>query len=84
MITLEELGQAIATRRKSLKLTQGALASRARIGRSTLDALENGRTGELGFSKVSRILAALDMSLRVIDAPARRPTLEDLLSEDDD
>ncbi len=65
-------------------MTQAALAKRAGVGHSTLDALENGRIGELGFSKVSKILSALGMELRVEAAAGRRPTLDDLMEEERD
>lgn len=84
MLDLIDLGQAIATRRRSLKLTQTALAARAMVGRTTIDALENGRASELGFTKVTRILSALGMGVRLVERPAGRPTLEDLLRERDD
>ena len=84
MLDLTILGRTIAARRSALKLTQVVLAARARVGRATLDALENGRSGELGFIKVARILAALDLDLRVVEAGRGRPTLEDLLAEDND
>jgi transcriptional regulator with XRE-family HTH domain len=84
MLDLPTLGKRIAERRSALKLTQNALAKSAHVGRTTLDALENGRTGELGFSKIVRILAALDLDLHVTPASRGRPTLEDLLDEDDD
>lgn len=84
MIDLPTLGETIAARRSTLRLTQAALAMRAKIGRTTLDALENGRIGELGFAKIARILAALDLDLRVVEARRGRPTLEDLQAENDD
>jgi transcriptional regulator with XRE-family HTH domain len=84
MLDLPTLGKRIAERRSALKLTQTALASAAHVGRATLDALENGRAGELGFAKIARILAALDLDLRIAPAARGRPTLEDLLAEDDD
>ncbi len=84
MTDLWEIGALIASRRKALKLTQKALADRARVGRTTLDALENGRVGELGFTKVARILTALGRGLRIVEAPGRRPTLEDLRNDHDD
>jgi transcriptional regulator with XRE-family HTH domain len=59
------------------------LASRAGIGRSTLDALENGRTSELGFGKVARLLASLALELQIVDARRSRPTLDDLRNDDD-
>ena len=76
------IGDQIAAARKNLRLSQSDLARRARISRATLDALENGRLGELGFSKISKILAALGLQLRIQEAGARRPTLDDLMEED--
>lgn len=84
MLTLSTLGEQIAVRRKSQGLSQSALAQRAGIGRTTLDALENGRTGELGFSKISKLLAALGLELSIQESSARRPTLEDLMREEND
>jgi transcriptional regulator with XRE-family HTH domain len=63
-------------------LSQTVLARKARISRATLDALENGRLGELGYTKVVNILTALGLELKLHEANARRPTLEELMSED--
>jgi transcriptional regulator with XRE-family HTH domain len=84
MLDLTSIGSTIAEQRKSLKLTQRELAHRAGISRATLDALENGRTGELGFSKVARILTALGLDLTLQKAGSPRPTLEELIEEDRD
>ena len=84
MLDLVSLGERIAQRRSALKLTQAALALRAMVGRATVDALENGRARELGFAKVARILSALNLDLQIVDAGHDRPTLEDLLKENDD
>jgi transcriptional regulator with XRE-family HTH domain len=84
MLNLPTIGAEVASRRKALGLSQSALARKARISRATLEAFENGRSGELGFSKVSRILSALDLELRLQDANLQRPTLEELLEEDRD
>lgn len=65
-------------------MTQSALAVRARVGRTAIDELENGRARELGFTKVARILAVLDLGLRLVETPRSRPTLDDLLRDDDD
>jgi hypothetical protein len=81
MLPLYLLGEQIAIKRKSLGLTKPTLAKRARIGLSTLDALENGRMGELGYSKITNILAALGLELKLQKASARRPTLEELMEE---
>jgi transcriptional regulator with XRE-family HTH domain len=84
MLTLPVLGEQIVAKRKALRLTQPALAKKARIGLSTLEALENGRLGELGYSKITSILSALGLELKLQDARARRPTLEELMEEQRD
>lgn len=83
MLSLDALGMQIAARRAERKLTQAALAQRAKVGRSTLDALENGRLGELGLHKIGRILAVLGLELAVVET-RRRPTLEELVRDDDE
>jgi transcriptional regulator with XRE-family HTH domain len=83
-MTLVSLGEQIAARRKALGLTQAVLAKRAKVGHSTLDALENGRLGELGLSKIIRLLSALELELKIQEAGRRRPTLEELMEENRD
>jgi len=82
MLDLISVGQNVAEQRKKLKLSQSALARKAGVSRNTLDALENGRAGELGFSKLSRLLAALGLELKLQQAGSQRPTLDELLAED--
>jgi transcriptional regulator with XRE-family HTH domain len=82
MLELTSIGQQIAQRRKALKLTQAALARKAGISRATLEALENGRAGELGFAKLTKLLAALGLELKLQEAGSHRPTLDELLRED--
>ena len=81
MLSLTTLGDQIAARRKSLGLSQATLADRSAIGLSTLEALENSRIGELGYSKINRILAALGLELKLQEASTRRPTLDELVAE---
>jgi transcriptional regulator with XRE-family HTH domain len=76
------LGARIAAKRKQLGYTQTELARKASISRPTLAALENGRSGELGFTKITKILSALGMELKVQEASSRRPTLDELIEED--
>lgn len=78
---LFESGAEIAARRRAMGLSQRELATQSWIGRSTLDALENGRMGELGCSKVNRVLTILGLELRLHEISRRRPTLEELLEE---
>jgi transcriptional regulator with XRE-family HTH domain len=84
MLTLFSLGEQVTTKRRALGLTQLALAKKAKIGLSTLDALENGRLGELGYSKITNILSALSLELKLQEASARRPTLDELMEEERD
>ena len=81
MLPLIDIGEQIAIKRRALGWTQRALARNAGVGLSTLDALENGRLGELGYSKINNILTALGLELKLQQASARRPTLEELLME---
>ena len=82
MLTLPALGERIAAQRKRVGLSQSELAHKASISRATLDALENGRAGELGFSKIAKLLSALGLELKLQDATSRRPTLDELMEED--
>lgn len=84
MLTLSSIGEQIAERRKSLRLSQTALAKQAGVGRTTLDALENGRSGELGFSKITKLLTALGLELTLKESASRRPTYDELIREEDD
>jgi transcriptional regulator with XRE-family HTH domain len=74
----------VAEQRKKQKLSQTELARKAGISRATLDALENGRAGELGFAKLVKLLAALGLELKLQAATSHRPTLDELLQEDHD
>ena len=74
MLSLALLAEQIASKRKSLGLSQAALAKKARVGRTTLDALENGRLGELGYSKITNILSALGLELKA--AGSKRATAD--------
>jgi transcriptional regulator with XRE-family HTH domain len=84
MLDLGSIGYQIAERRKTLKLSQTTLASKAGVSRATLDALENGRAGELGFSKLTKLLNALGLELKLQPAASQRPTLDELMQEDRD
>jgi transcriptional regulator with XRE-family HTH domain len=84
MLDLISLGDHIAKRRKSLKLSQTELARKAGVSRATLDALENGRASELGFSKLTKLLTALGLELKLQAVSSPRPTLDELMQEDRD
>jgi len=84
MFDLIFIGDEIAKRRKTLKLSQAELARKAGVSRATLDALENGRAGELGFSKLTKLLAVVGLELKLQAAGSHRPTLDELVEEDRD
>ena len=70
-MNLHTMGRLIAERRRAKRLTLHELAAAAGVGRSTLAALEAGKAAELGFAKVVRLCAAVDLVLE-----ARPLTLE--------
>jgi transcriptional regulator with XRE-family HTH domain len=84
VLDIISLGGSIAEQRKKLKLSQADLSRKAGISRATLDAVENGRVGELGFSKLTKLLAALGLELMLQTASSQRPTLDELMQEDRD
>ena len=84
MLSLKALGERIASARRALKLTQTTVAESAGVSRPTLASLENGRAGELGFSKIARILSVLGLELRLSTANLQRPTLDELLADNSD
>jgi len=84
MLTLSLLGAQIAGARKKRGWSQAELAKRASVSRATIEALENARTGELGFSKVTKILSTLGMELKLLETASIRPTLDELMQEESD
>jgi transcriptional regulator with XRE-family HTH domain len=81
MLTLSFIGSQIASARKKQQWSQADLAKQAAVSLATIGALENGRMGELGFSKITRILAALGLELKLEQRGAGRPTLDELMQE---
>jgi transcriptional regulator with XRE-family HTH domain len=84
MLSLDDLGASIAPARKANRLSQLELARKAGVSRSTIDLLENGRAREIGYSKLTRILAAIGLELKLQAIARERPTLDDLLKENAD
>ena len=83
-MTLRDIGDMIADKRRLLGLRQSDLAAKAGLSRATVEALENGRAREIGFSKLTRLLAVLGMEFAVRPIGNHRPTLDELLAEDSD
>ncbi|MBX2830180.1 MAG: helix-turn-helix domain-containing protein [Rhodospirillales bacterium] len=76
-----DIGETIRNHRRAKRIRQVDLAAKAGVSRSTLVALENGKLHELGIRKIEKLLAILDLRLTTEAATARRPTLEDLVRE---
>ncbi|WP_032114299.1 XRE family transcriptional regulator [Candidatus Paracaedibacter symbiosus] len=70
MQTLVELGEAVATRRRSLGLKQGDVAVRAGVPQETLSRFERGKLAEFGSRKLLAVLAALGMELQFLEVGA--------------
>jgi len=68
---LRNIGRLVGERRRATGLTLPQLAAAARVARSTLAALEAGKLKELGFNRVVRICAAIELAVDV-----RPPVLE--------
>lgn len=80
MIDYQELGATIARLRKEQKVTQTVMAEHLGISRATINALEKGRSGDIGVRKVMKMLDYLGYELAVRDK-SPWPTLEELRRE---
>jgi HTH-type transcriptional regulator / antitoxin HipB len=78
--TLQELGEAVAERRKALGLRQQAVAEQAGITPESLSRFERGRSAEFGSRKLLAVLAVLGMELNVIRS-GQSGTLDELRQE---
>jgi len=80
MQTLQELGAAVAERRRALGLQQGEVAARTGLSQASLSRFERGRSGEFGARKLLAVLAVLDAELDLI-AAGQSGTLDELRRE---
>jgi HTH-type transcriptional regulator / antitoxin HipB len=63
MQTLAELGQAVSSRRKALRLNQDEVAQRSGITRESLVRFERGQVSEFGSRKLLAVLAVLSLEM---------------------
>jgi transcriptional regulator with XRE-family HTH domain len=70
MQTLQELGEAVASRRRTLRLKQGEVAARAALSQALLSRFERGRAAEFGSRKLLAVLAVLGMELQFTELGA--------------
>lgn len=80
MSDIQEIGELLYRRRKTLGLSQQQVASANGMSRVTLSRFENGKLPEIGIRKVMAICATLGLELTVKDA-SQRPTLQELINE---
>ena len=66
MQTLQELGEAVAARRKLLGLKQSDVAAMAGVTPESLSRFERGRVAEFGSRKLLAVLAVLGAALDMI------------------
>lgn len=70
MQTVPELGETVATRRRSLGLKQGDVAARAGISQELLSRFERGKSAEFGSRKLLAVLAVLGMEVKFAEIGA--------------
>jgi transcriptional regulator with XRE-family HTH domain len=80
MKTLAELGEAVAVRRKALKLRQGEVAARAGLTRGYLVGFERGQATEFGSRKLLAVLAVLGLEISFTEV-GKSGTLDELRRE---
>ncbi len=80
MQTLQELGEAVAARRKQLGLKQGDVAVMAGVTAESLSRFERGRSAEFGTRKLLAVLAVLGAELDVM-AQGQAGNLDELRRE---
>ena len=68
MNTLQELGEAVAARRRERHLTQAELARRAGLTRELVTRFERGLVTEFGSRKLLAVLAVLDLEMTFLEA----------------
>jgi transcriptional regulator with XRE-family HTH domain len=80
MRALPELGEAVAAKRKALKLSQTEVANRAGLTRETLVRFERGQLSEFGSRKLLAVLAVLGLEVSFTEV-GRSGTLDELRRE---
>ena len=80
MQTLQDLGAAVAARRKQLRLRQNDVAARAGVTAESLSRFERGRSAEFGSRKLLAVLAVLGAELDVM-AQGQSGNLDELRRE---
>ena len=80
MQTLTELGEAVAARRKALRMSQSDVASRSGLTRESLVRFERGQLTEFGSRKLLAVLAVLRLEISFTEV-GMSGTLDELRRE---
>ncbi len=80
--TLASIGQTVRNARRAKRLSQDRLAALSGVSRPRIAALEGDRITDITFGNLLAILHALDLDLRVTPLNRKRPTLDELRSDD--
>jgi transcriptional regulator with XRE-family HTH domain len=80
MQALAELGQSVSRRRKSLRLSQQAVAQRSGITRELLVRFERGQVSDFGSRKLLAVLAVLGLEMTFTEV-GMSGTLDELRRE---
>ena len=79
-MTLAEIGPVLKRARREAGLSQEELARPLGMSRATISAIESGRCDEIGFQKLSALLASVCLEVSV-GVRKRRPTINELRAE---
>lgn len=83
MLEIDDIAAALREQRKRLGLNQHELAEKAGVSRILIAKFETGRYREIGIGKLVRMLNAVGLDLRLTALNHQRPTLEDLMAENE-
>lgn len=79
-----DVGELVRETRRQKKMTQAELAEKSGVSRVRIVQLERGEVFDMTWSNVTGLLEALELSLRIGEANAGRPVLEDIQEQKDD
>lgn len=83
MLHLSDIAAQIRDTRRAKKITQATLAARAGISRAQIERLENDKLGDMGIVLILRVLRVLDLDLTLQAFNHGRPTLDDLVKDNE-
>lgn len=81
-VDLPTLGKTISNLRREQNVSQQIMADHLGLSRATINALENGRSGDVGVRKIMKILDYLGHELAVREK-SPFPTLDELRTENE-